>query len=191
MMKKESKIDEIIPEKVEVKEEEVKQENKVILTATQQRIAALASSADDKFPDIKITDYIKRTEMEIPNVVKKPEFAYRWIYEGNLDKELVKMGGIFEIVTRNNHSHVPDKLFGITGAISYKGENILCFTSRSIAKNIEKYKIDTFNRKTERAMDTTQNYGGGKIVIERTEAGEGAVGELMDENEHYDAGSPS
>ena len=172
------------------KKEEEKQENKVIFTATQQRISALASAADDKFPDIKITDYIKRIEMEIPSIVKKPEYAYRWIYEGNLDKELVKMGGIFEIVTRNNHSHVPSKLFGITGAISYKGENILCFTSRSIAKNIEKYKTDEFNKKTERAMDTTHNYGGGKIVIERTEAGESAGSELMNENEHYDAKSP-
>lgn len=176
----------------EIAKEVVEQEKKVILSAEQQRISALVESSKADFSDVKITDYIRRIEMEIPKVVKKSEYAYRWIWVGNLDKELINMGGIFEIVNRTNHSNVPSKLFGITGAITYKGENILCFTKRDLAKGIATHEIGEFNKKTDRAVDSMQDYGGGKIQIERSEVTEGGSSEVeLMADKDYDAGDPT
>ena len=172
MKKTDKKIE--FKEKIEI-EKPAEEKKKVIFTAEQQRIASLVESADTSFPEIEVSEYLKRTEMEIPRSVKKPEFSYRWIWEGNLNKELHSMGGIFEIVTRSNHSHASSKLFGIMGAITYKGENILCFTRKKIASDIANQITADFNRKTERAENASQEYHGGKISIGRVD-GDGSGG---------------
>lgn len=154
----------------------VETKKKIILTDKQQRIASLAESAVTTFPKIEVTEHLKRMEMEIPKIIKKPEYSYRWIWEGNLDKSLHTMGGIFDIVTRNNHSHVPSKMFSDTlGAIVYKGENILCFTSKSVSDEIATRIVSDFNKKTERAENASQEYHGGKVSIGRVD-GDGSGG---------------
>lgn len=171
---------------------EVKPEKKVILSAEQERIASLTEQAPKDFPNIEITSFKYQNELRIPESVKLPEYAYRYINVNNLENVLTDHGGIFQIVNRHNHSHAPSSLFGITGAITFKRQNILCFTRRDIAEKIHNQNIRDFNKKTERALNEQQEYGGGKIRLESVENPEGGRNdiELMTDDD-YDAPSPS
>lgn len=170
----------MIKKKIEViNEKTTVPEKKVILTPEQQRISNMVDATKNDFSSIDIKEHLKRVEMEVPKGIKKPEFAYRWIHEGNLDKVSIESGGIFEIVTRSNHSHIPDKLFDMRGTIHYKRENILCFTRKDISDKIAAYRIDEFNKKTERAENITQEYAGGKIQMGRVEESAAGANEML------------
>jgi len=160
------------------KKNESKKEDLVMLTPEEMRIKSLADAASEKGPIIEnLEERFQRIEMEVPKHYKKAEFAYRWIARDNIDRELFTNGGLFEIVTRSNHSHIPVKDFRANGAIMYSTDLILCFTRRQISDVVQKRTIEDFNLK---ADDKIQNPGkvrneGGKEVA-RIERVEGKVG---------------
>jgi len=144
---------------------------KVLLTPEQQRIQALVDSASKEAPVIEdIKELGVKLEMVIPPTITKtrPEHSFKWAAINQLEQDLTKFGGIWEIVTQVNHSFIPRGLFGINGAITYMGQNILVFTRRKITDQINAATIRDFNLKVERETDKlSQQYhtGGGKAVV--------------------------
>ena len=131
-----------------------------------------------------VTDVIEsdtRIEMSIPKGVARPEFSYMWLPIDAMEKYLYSQGGLYVLVTRSNHSHVPDHMFGLDGGITYHGQNILGFCRREITDTIQDRVIQSYNRKAHDARDDIENHHGAGIRVESTDGKhEGGVREAQE-----------
>lgn len=166
---------------------------KVLMSVQDQRIAALVSNARGakEMPFVTdVNELAPQLLMMIPKGITKPEFGYRWAALDNIDGYLISSGGIWEVVTRSNHSHVDDALFGTSGAILFKGQNILLFTRRQTAELQEQAALRDINKKTEAALDPSTQVRGpeGKVLahIEQVDdPGEGySITELTEDGDY-------
>jgi hypothetical protein len=169
-----------------------------MLTEEQQRIKALVESATTA-PHIDVNDISPyQPEMIIPKGVKRPENSYRYIGKQNLHRAIHRLGGgIWEIVNRHNHSHVPSDVFSETGCIEYRGELILCYAARETSELLEKKVLDEHNRKVDsevNSLDGKRYSAGGRaeVVLEMnpSTAGETYAEELTSDGD-YDFGAPT
>ncbi len=157
------------------------------LTPEQQRIAGYVSTAKKDPPKLKIEnieEMFTRVEMEVPkDVIRGPEYSYAWLAVDGLSSS-VYTGSKWEIVTRSNHSHAPDRYFGQDGAITYKGQNILAFCYREIQDAEEAAIVKDYNQKTEKATET-------KEVVEEgaSRVDPGATGKVFNEVDLPDDGN--
>ena len=171
-----------------------KKQTEIPLTPMQQKVSAFVDSAskDPAFPEITdVRRVMEKTELEIPKGVSRgPEYDYCWLSIDNLDGgSLITSGGKWEIVTRSNHSHVQDRLFGLNGGITYKGQNILAFTLRSLKEAEEKSIINDYNQKAQAAKHHSAIKEGGKVSIEemdKNEAGRVVDGFDLATDQDYD-----
>jgi len=161
---------------------------KVLMSEDQQRLAALVDAAGKDAPKVEdVKDLFVRLEMVIPKIIRDgyPERSYRWVDTDELEKNLTMFGGYWELVNRQNHPKVDDRLFGIHGGITYRNQNVLCFTRRAITDAIEKRTIDEFDFKVKDSVEnlekTYHGKGKGTVTVERVEdPGDGyQAGELV------------
>ena len=143
---------------------------KIILSEQQQFIAGLVEAAEDAAPRIDITELSTRVMMLIPSIIKKarPEFGYKWASIDHLQSELHTFGGMWEVVARINHGHLPERLFGPEGSIMYKGQSILVFTRRSITDHLERQVIQELDlrvREATQSMDKSYKDPRGKEQV--------------------------
>jgi hypothetical protein len=119
--------------------------------------------------DLDLPEYNPQTKTG----VRLPKYSYRWIAKDNLESDLnTTGGGLWAIVNRNNHQHVPAHLFGATGAIVYKGQVVYCFTRKEYTEAMAKATVDSFNLKvTGNEAKMNKQYAGGKVVIEQIDGG--------------------
>lgn len=174
------------------------QEKKVILTSKEQEIRSMVERATDGPP--RVTDYkelFTRKEMKIPDTVKRPECAYRWLSVDNLQREVLGHER-WAIVTRSNHSHAPAHIFGDSGGIMWGADAILCFQWREQAEAVQKHIEREFNLGAERVINPEpKKYhgpGGKEMAILEPVSGEG-LGRATREDEltsdaEYDFSAP-
>ncbi len=161
---------------------------KVILSGQEQRVASLVETASKEPPVIEgVNELGTRLLMQIPPKILKarPEWAYKWGSIAELDRNLSKNGGAWEVVTRNNHSHIDSGLFDATGAIGYRGQNILLFSRRDYQESVENKITKDFNMMVEDEV-TNRNpkqYGKGSVVVEQLDSSVGGGGMPLDESE--------
>lgn len=117
------------------------------LNPTQQKVVGYVSSAKKEPPRVTdVKDLFTKIEMAVPLEVKRgPEYCYAWLSIDDLDGPL---SGKWELVNRNNHSHVPSRLFDASGGILYKGQNILAFCYRESRELEEAEIVKHYNDKT-------------------------------------------
>ncbi len=129
---------------------------RVILTEQQQFIASLVDAAEAEAPTISVNELSQRLMMLIPQIVieSRPEYSYKWADAANLQSELHTFGGMWEVVAKVNHGHLPAKMFGPEGSIMYKGASILVFTRRSTTEFLDKQTIKELDL---RVRESTQN----------------------------------
>lgn len=141
------------------------QPNMAKLTPEQQRVAEYVKTAKDKPPELEIgKDHFTRIEMEVPQeVIKGAEYKYAWLPIDGLEA-YVNGGSKWEIVTRSNHFHAPQRLFGQDGAITYKGQNILGFCFRSVVDAEEKAIVEEYNRKTDQITEPQDSVKEGEVA---------------------------
>lgn len=129
----------------------------VMLSGTQQRIRGLVARAKRDAPLLEdVKELTVRIEMLIPPEIRRayPERIYRWGAIDDLERSLSQYDGAWEIVAAINHEKlIPMKLFDIDGAITYKGQNILIFTRRSIGEAQLNRTIKEFDFKYEGAVE--------------------------------------
>ena len=135
------------------------------LSPQQQRIAEFVRTAKDDAPKIEIgRDLFAKIAMEVPKEVQRgPEYSYAWLAINDIDQTL-HTGSKWELVTRGNHSHVPDRYFGPDGAITYKGQNILAFCHRHIQEAEEAAIVKSYNDKTERITRPQEQVKEGEVA---------------------------
>lgn len=173
---------------------------KVLMSESQQKIAALVEAAGDAPVVEDVRELSVRLKMVIPKIIKEnnPDRAYRWIALENIDQELPQNGGVWVPVNRMNHPKVDPGLFGVHGGITYKNQNILCFTRRAIPEAIEKRTIEEFDLKVKTNVENLERQvgeikKGGRstpaAVVERVEdPGEGPGDQALVSDEEYDFG---
>ena len=141
------------------------------LTQAQQKVAGFVRAAEKDAPGASdITEIIEndaRIAMAVPQGVRRQEFDYAWLSIEDIERDLFSHGGKWVLVTRSNHSHVPDSFFGMDGAITYRGQNILGFCKREVTEAIEKRISDSFNQKSRSAKNKFANHQG--IIVEETD----------------------
>lgn len=169
----------------------------VLLSGTQQRVRGLVARAKKDAPLLEeVKELSVKTEMAIPPEIKKayPERIYRWGALDDLEKSLSQYDGAWEIVAAVNHEKIlPLKLFDIDGAITYKGQNILIFTRRSIGQAQLDRTIKEFDFKYETAVDGLEksySAGGREVASVRRiddpgDGGHGDMGLVSDEEYDY------
>lgn len=132
------------------------------LNPIQQQVAGYSSTAKKEPPRIgSVKDLYTRIEMEVPKCVSRgPEYVYAWLAVADISS---MNGTKWEIVTRSNHSHVEDRVFDMSGAILYKGQNYLAFCHREDQEAEQRAIEDNFNAKTERQIKTEEQAVEGDI----------------------------
>lgn len=143
-----------------------------VLTQKQQAIKQFVDSAKKEPPRIEdVKDLSIRIEMEIPKgVARGPEYEYAWLSIADMDKDLYS-GSKWEIVTRTNHSHVPERTFGLDGAITYRGQNILAFCYRDTYDAEQKAIVDAFNSKTDSTLKKNEEATEEVATVDSTNLG--------------------
>jgi hypothetical protein len=126
------------------------------LTPTQQLVSAYVTTAKKEPPRVEITSELNlKIEMDVPRDLKRgPEYEYAWLSIQDIDKDLYS-GSKWEIVTRNNHSHAPDRYFGADGAVTYRGQNILAFCYRDAYEAEQRDILRRFNQKVDEKIEPT------------------------------------
>jgi len=126
------------------------------LTPTQQLVSSYVSTAKADPPKIDVeNERSSRVDMAVPKeVIKGPEYEYAWLSTQDIDKDLYS-GSKWEIVTRNNHSHAPDRYFGADGAVTYRGQNILAFCYRDAYEAEQRDILRRFNQKVDEKIEPT------------------------------------
>lgn len=158
-------------------ESEVSSEVPVVLTEQQAAVKALAGQGGDipAAPTVEeLRELSARMEMSIPKKFTRPEFMYHYKDMTGVAAELVASGGIWQVVTRTNHSHIPSAWFhpGM-GAVVYR-DCVLCFARREWREHHQ----SEIRKSMSMRMDATQNrttYGeGGREMasLEMLEEGE-------------------
>lgn len=163
------------------------------LTPTQQRTAGFVKTAKDDAPKVEhVEDLYTRIEMEVPKaVIKGVEYSYAWLAVDNLD-EALHSGSKWEIVTRNNHSHAPERFFGLDGAITYKGQNILAFCYRAVRDAENEAIVRAYNQKTDRMVATQEQVPEGEAArVDPGSTGKAVEAAIVDPAEAYDFDSPN
>jgi len=158
------------------------------LTPAQQRIAGFVDTAKDDAPKVEhVDDLYQRTEMEVPKeVIKGSEYAYAWLAVDGLD-QMLHAGSKWELVTRTNHSHVPERFFGLDGAITYKGQNILAFCYRAARDSEEADVVKAYNAKTDRITETQEQVPDGKAArVDPGSTGKAVQAAVVNPDEEYD-----
>ena len=163
-------------------------EDKPTLTPGQQRVNNFVKTAEKFPPKLKDVDVLfehQRPELEVPKVIKKKGYVYSWPAIDDIERALHQYGGIWVIVTRTNHPHVPESFFGLDGAITYKGQNILCFCREEVIRMRNETTAAEFNRKATQLTNNTTEYASG-IYVEETDFSRetGAIQQSMLENDN-------
>jgi len=126
-----------------------------VLTPTQQIIHSYVTTAKKEPPRVEITNELNlKIEMEVPKDLKRgPEYVYAWLSIQDIDKDLYS-GSKWELVTRNNHSHAPDRHFH-DGAVMYRSQNILAFCYRDVYEAEQRDILRRFNQKVDEKIEPT------------------------------------
>jgi len=144
----------------------------IILTPEQQYVKSFVKSASKDAPKLKDVEVLfeyERPEMEIPKGVRRQGRVYAWIAKSNLNYVLGVNGGKWEIVTRSNHPKAPNIFFNDgSGAIEYKGQNILCFCRETVMRLQEEKTRSQFNTKSNSLIHKMSEHGRG-IYVEETD----------------------
>ena len=135
------------------------------LSPIQQQVSGYTTTAKNDPPRLSdVKENFTRIEMEIPKGVQRgPEFDYAWL---SINELAGISGSKWEIVNRNNHSHVPDRLFDASGGILYKGQNILAFCYREVRDYEQSLITKSYNDKV------------GKITEMKDRATEDSIGRI-------------
>lgn len=165
------------------------------LTQEQQKIAGLVRASETEAPTLEdlatVIEHDQRMAMSVPKGVQRKEFRYKWLSIDDMERDLYSHGGIWVIVNRMNHSHVRSDIFGIEGAITYRGQNILAYCRKEVTDAINKRTADNYNNKTTALRDKVSNHEG--IVVEETDmakAGSITGAQSLAEDSEYDYSDP-
>lgn len=163
------------------------------LTPEQQRIAGYVGTSKADAPRVEaVRDLSTRIEMEVPKaVIKGSEYVYAWLSVADLGVSL-STGTKWELVTRHNHSHAPERFFGLDGAITYKGQNILAFCFRDIQEAEEAAIVAEYNKKTDRITEPTDRIKEGEVsrLGDSKAAGKAIQQDTLNPDESYDFEEP-
>ena len=164
------------------------------LDPTQQRVAGYVQTAkkDAPKPSIElIKENFSKIEMEVPKEVTTgmAEYSYAWLSIEDL-ASAVYPGSKWEIVTRNNHSHVNSRTFGDDGAITYKGQNILAFCYRYVQEAENEAIVSDFNAKTEQMTDTKSVVSEGAARVDPSLTGKVFEQQVLNPDEEFDFQAP-
>lgn len=163
------------------------------LNPQQQRIAEFVKTASKEPPKYEIGDDLNVAQaMAVPDdVVRGPEYAYAWLAIDGIEYQL-STGTKWELVTRVNHSHVPDRYFGLDGAITYKGQNILAFCLKAIRDKEDELIVRRYNAKTDRVVKKTDRIKEGEVAClgDIKQAGKMVQSDELTPNEKYDYAEP-
>lgn len=163
-----------------------------VLTPEDQKIKALVDNAPKDAP--RISDYIERRFLDplsVEHITKGPEYGYAWLDINNLSADLYP-GSKWVIVNGVNHSRVERKYFDTTGAITFRGANILAFCRKEHQDQEQQAIVDAFNEKTEAATKVTHESGSvaepGRVTSVDPNSAQGAGSEpvLLDNNTKTD-----
>jgi hypothetical protein len=141
------------------------------LSPIQQRVFGYVSTAKKDPPRITdVNELFRKIEMAIPDGVSRgPEFDYAWL---SIEDLYSISGSKWEIVNRNNHSHVPNRLFDASGGILYKGQNILAFCYRETRELEQAAIVKHYNDKTNRITEVKERAVEGAVsMIDEKSAG--------------------
>ncbi len=165
-----------------------------ILTEKQKRVFHAVKNAAEPRRFESVTELSPRLVMQVPEIFYKeyPDREYAWgaidDIESNLD------GGFWQTVTRGNHSRIPDIYFDLSGAVLFKGQNILIYTWKHNIELREKKVLQDFavlDKGVSNMSDKQFRDGNGNVVgtIERTkDLGEGRNSTDLDPDAKYDFG---
>ncbi len=126
-----------------------------VLTPEQARINALVQQAGDVPVIENVKDLFHTEQAAIPMRIRvaRTDLSYRWLDTHDLENSLHNFGGIWEIVTRANHSHLPESYFGMDGAISYKASVLLGFTSRDITDQVNDATVKALSLRIDKSVE--------------------------------------
>ena len=131
----------------------------LVLGPDQRRLAGLVAAAGDDAPMVEnIDELFSKDPLKIPKGVPRPENAYKWVDVKKLEQQLHYNGGIYEIVTRSNHSHVPSGMFGLNGGIMLGMGNILCFTRQKYVDIKNEMIARRFDLKFKKSTEEEKKY---------------------------------
>lgn len=170
-----------------------------IMSEKQKSIFQLIKTTSEPIRFDSVEDLAPRILMQVPNVFAKeyPERSYRWASVADLDQEIEGSRGMWQCVTRSNHSRIPERYFDLaTGGILYQGQNILVFTWRDNVNMLNKRNIDEFEasvKTTERESHRKFHDASGAEIgeIEQVrDMGDGRSPMRLNDDSDYDFGSP-
>lgn len=170
-----------------------------IMSEEQKRIyQAVKTAAMPKMFD-SVEELAPRLVMQVPSVFKTeyPEWDYGWADVNDLSATLDESEGQWAVVTRTNHSKIPDRYFDLaTGGVLYKGQNILIFRYKKTTELLEKKNILAFKAvEKENLQGMAQRFNDGGIEIGRLEQvrdpGDGYNTTDLEPDAQYDFGAPS
>lgn len=146
-----------------------------------------------------VEDLAPRILMQVPDVFHKeyPDRSYKWGAVDGLAQEIDGSNGMWQCVTRSNHSRIPERYFDLaTGGVLYKGQNILIYTWRKNVELINARIIKDFEmslKNTEKETHRKYHDAAGNEIgeIEQVrDRGDGRDPVVLNADEQYDFGSP-
>lgn len=146
-----------------------------------------------------VEELAPRILMQVPDVFHKeyPDRSYRWGAVDDLAQEIDGSGGMWQCVTRSNHSRIPERYFDLaTGGVLYKGQNILLYTWKHNVEMINARIIRDFEmslKASEKESHRKYHDAAGNEIgeIEQIrDRGDGRDPVVLNADEQYDFGSP-
>lgn len=163
------------------------------LSPTQQRVAEFVKTANPEPPEVEVgKDFTTKIAMEIPKeVIRGPEYSYAWLAIDGIDQHL-HTGSKWELVTRSNHGYAPERFFGLDGAITFKGQNILAFCHRHVQEAEQAAIVSDYNKKTERITEPQEQIKEGEVARlgNIKAAGRAVQANELNPDETYDFAEP-
>ena len=128
------------------------------------------SYESESFPTVtEVVDRILGNELDLtkwshenPTGVMLPGNNYLWVSDDAMPTELYRLGGgLYDIVNRMNHPHIPSHTFSASGAISVRSQLYLCYTKEDIKAEKDRLLKQQFAMRVENASKGVEKDLGG------------------------------
>ena len=135
------------------------------------------SGPEESLPTItEVIDRIYGNEFDLtkwsnenPTGVMLPNHDYLWVSDEAMPTELYRLGGgLYDVVNRTNHPHIPSHTFSASGAISIRSQLYLCYTRKEIKAEKDRVLKEQFAMRVNEAEKGIEKDLGG-VRLERQE----------------------
>lgn len=142
------------------------------LTAQERRMLQIFESGEaESLPTIsEVIERIKGNELELtkwspenPTGIMLPGKSYLWVGNDAMQTELYKWGGggLYDVVRRVNHGHIPSHAFDDCGSICIRKQLHLCYTNKDIKDKRDQYLKRQLSMKVDEAESGQEKDIGG------------------------------